>query len=267
MFQWWCVAQNEPWSWQWNAYVGVWIVVALVVLAYRKLLRVSRARAGEGAAGHRKAAWWVGTLLLWMALDYPLGPLGASYLASVHMVQYLLVGLIVPALFLLGVPEGAWDALRERERFSRFLGDATHPFAAVLIFNGGMTVTHWPGVVDALRASQLGSFVLDAAWLACGLAFWWWLLAPVPERSHLHPLLKIAYLGVNAIIITPPAAMLLFSESPVYALYELAPPIGDITPLWDQQLAGGLMKVASAWIMGLGMLAFFLLWYREEKEG
>lgn len=204
-------------------------------------------------------------MLLWASLDWPLGPLGASYFASVHMSQFLAVGVAAPALLLLAVPPAAYERLTDRPRTLRTLEAVTHPMVAFCVFNLVMTVSHWPGVVDTLMPTQLGSFVLDAAWLAGGLIFWWPLIAPVPVRSRFHPLAKIGYLALNAFLIRPPFAMMIFSEHPIYAIYELAaPPAGD--PMNDQQFAGAIMKIGVAWIMFVGVVVIFKQWKRSEDE-
>lgn len=266
--QWWCVAQGEPWSWSWQAYPGVWLVVIGIALLGRRLHRLDDGpAAGPGGTGKRRArgvAWIAGTLLLWAALDWPVGPLGASYLASVHVAQFLMVGLVAPALLLLGVPASSWRRLGERRRTVAVLRDLTHPLAATLIYNAGMTLTHWPAVVDGLRVSQLGSFALDAVWLACGLVFWWPLIAPVPAHRSFQPVFRMGYLFVNGVLLTPPALMLLFSRSPLYAVYELAPPIRSSPVIWDQQLAGALMKLGSAVIMGVAIVFVVRGWIARE---
>jgi putative membrane protein len=95
--------------------------------------------------------------------------------------------------------------------------------------------------------------------------FWWPLIAPVPERAGFHPLGKIAYLALNAFLIRPPFAMMIFSEHPIYAIYELAPPVAR-DALHDQQLAGAIMKIGVAWIMFAAVLVVFQRWRRAEAE-
>ena len=129
-----------------------------------------------------------------------------------------------------------------------------------------MTVTHWPRVVDTFMATQPGMFALDMAWLLAGLVFWWPVLCPVPDRSGFHPLAKVAYLGINGILIRPPFAMMVFSEFPIYATYELAPPIPGTTALGDQQMAGAVMKVGQGWIMGIALGIIFYRWWLETRR-
>lgn len=263
--QWWCVAQpGTAWSWTWQPLPGVWVAVALLAWGYRRVVR----RLGDGGEPHgrirlRRLSLAGALFLLWASLDWPLGPLGATYLASVHMIQFLAVGVAAPPLLLLALPPAAYDGLRAHPRLLAALEWTTHPVPAFFLFNIAMTATHWPGVVDALMPTQLGSFAIDLAWLLAGLVFWWPLVAPVPDRSGFHPLGKIAYLALNAFLIRPPFAMMIFSENPIYAIYELAPPPGG-DALDDQQFAGAVMKIGLAWIMFIGVLVVFRRWMVRE---
>ena len=264
--QWWCFAQQTAWSWTWRPLIGVWITLGLMTLGYRRV----RSRIDDGTecpqAGRWRTVAFGSTLfLLWASLDWPLGPLGAGYLASVHMVQFLAVGVAAPALLLLALPPAAFERFRSRPRALAFLEAVTQPVAAFCIFNVGMTVSHWPGVVDSLMRTQTGSFLLDLAWFAAGLVFWWPVIAPIPERPGFHPMGKIAYLALNAFLIRPPFAMMIFSEHPIYAIYELAPPVVD-DPLDDQQLAGAIMKIGLAWVMLTAVVVVFQRWRRQEAE-
>lgn len=262
--QWWCFAQQEAWSWTWRPLIGVWIALGLMTWAYGRL----RSRIDDNAESVRVRRWRrvaFGSMLflLWASLDWPLGPLGASYLASVHMVQFLAVGVAAPALLLLALPPAAFELLRSRPRTLALLEATTQPVAAFFIFNIAMTASHWPGVVDGLMRTQAGSFLLDLSWFAAGLVFWWPVIAPVPERAGFHPMAKIAYLALNAFLIRPPFAMMIFSEHPIYSIYELAPPLVD-DALDDQQFAGAIMKIGLAWAMFAAVLVVFRQWAREE---
>ena len=123
--QWWCFSQSTAWTWEWQAYPGVWIFAAAMAAGYAR-------RSGVGVGTRRAMYYYGGVLLLWAAFDWPLGPLGASYLASAHMVQFLLVGLVAPAFLLLGLPPSFFDALRERPRAMAILSDITHPLPALV---------------------------------------------------------------------------------------------------------------------------------------
>jgi cytochrome c oxidase assembly factor CtaG len=53
----------------------------------------------------------------------------------------------------------------------------------------------------------------------------------------------------------------------VYSVYAEAPRIWDITPITDQQIAGGVMKLMGSFILWSFMTLAFFKWYaREEAE-
>src|SRR5262245_34221718 len=41
-----------------------------------------------------------GAVLLWLTLDWPVGPLGTGYLASVHPLQFISLAMVVPPVTL-----------------------------------------------------------------------------------------------------------------------------------------------------------------------
>lgn len=264
--QWWCSAQTAAWDWGWRIYAGVWVFVA-ALLAGRWLLarRLGMHSTPARERRRRTIVFLAGVLTLWVALDWPLGALGAGYLASAHMLQFLLVALVAPPLLLYGSPPTVYDAIRRRHLVHRALYLLTHPLVAIILFNVVLVTTHWPGVVDYLMVSQAGSLLLDMAWLVSGLILWWPLVAPVPERPGFGYLYKVGYLILATILNTPAFAWLTFSEMPLYATYELAPPIRGIPTRLDQQVAGLLMKIGGAAIFWTAITILFFRWYRSEE--
>lgn len=273
----WCSAQTAAWDWGWQAYPGVWLLVGALAFGYLRLLRGDGENAdgagaglGDRAAGMRGRPVWavVGLGLLWISLDWPVGPLGAGYLASVHMAQVLVLSLLVPGLLLLGVPPVAFERLEDRLLHRplgrRLLKSLTHPIVALLLYNGIVIGTHVPAVLDTLSASQLGMFGMDVAWIGAGLVFWWPVLAPVPRRPWFGWFLKMGYLFLNTVPVTVPYSFLVFADFPLYATYELAPPYPGIDTLTDQQVAGLLMKIGGGLILWTAITLLFWRWYREE---
>lgn len=259
--QWWCSAKGLAWSWTWQPYLGVWILVAVLVAGY-----VRMARRWGGAPAGRGWSFAAGVACLWIALDWPVGALAAGYLASVHMVQFLLVALIAPPLLLLSVPEGAWARLAGRRTVVDALGRLTRPLVANIVFNALVWLTHWPRVVDGLMGSQAGSFLIDMLWVLAGLVFWWPVVAPVPVRERFGYPLKVAYLILATVANTGVFVYLTFTHLPVYATYELAPPIPWISAREDQQVAGLLMKMGGGLILWTAIGVLFVRWYQAEES-
>ena len=91
--QWWCAATGAAWDWRWTAYPGVWAFLLVTAGLYAALIRSVRAQ-GHTVTRGKLLFFSAGLLALWVALDWPVGPLGAGYLASVHMGQFLLIAVL-----------------------------------------------------------------------------------------------------------------------------------------------------------------------------
>jgi len=259
---WWCSARGGPWDWSWQAYPGVWLLVAAIAGAY---FWQRRGLAMDPGARRHTPYFLFGVLVLWLAADWPLGPLGAGYLASVHTVQWLLFSMVAPPLLLTGLPPAmlrSWLARPWRRHLARFVA---RPLVAFVVFNVVLVATHLPAAVDLLVVSQLGSFAMDMAWLGAGLLFWWQVLGPLPELNPMPYPGRIVFLLANVFIPTVPAAFLTFADYPIYGVYELAPRVTALSAIHDQQLAGLTMKIVGGlWIFGTASVLFFR-WYRDEE--
>lgn len=260
---WWCVTVTETWTWSFRAYPGIWLSVLALVVPY--LVAMYRRTGANPGRGRRVAFFLAGVAVYWIATDWPLGTLGAGYLASVHMVQYLLYSLGAAPLILLGIPEWMARRILGRLRLYRAVRLMSRPLAAGLVFNAVLVVTHAPLTVDTLRSSQFGSFGLDLMWLLAGLLFWMPVISPMPELRPSSYGTRMVYLFLAGQVIPMiPGGFLTFSEFPLYQTYELAPRIGGFSAGHDQALAGALMKVGGVPVVWGTMFALMIRWARSE---
>lgn len=264
MIQWWCTALARPWSWQWIPYPGIWAASIVPLVFYGRSLRRH-----DGPIDRRKAVqFFLGVLVFWLASDWPLGPLGAGYLASAHMTQFLLYTLVAAPLLLLGTPE--WMARNFTKRLhiegaTRWLGH--NLIATGLIYNAILLTTHAPGTVGILRNSQWGSFAMDVVWIVAGFILWLPVISPLSEFRASSAWAKMGYLFVTtSVVAVIPASFLTFTSIPIYGIYELAPRIGSLTALEDQQLAGIIMKIATVPIVWSTIAVLWFKWSAREAQ-
>ncbi len=251
--QWWCSAQGIPWSWDWRPYPGVWLFVLLLAVPYvRQLLRDIEVPVARRVSGV------VGVLLVWIALDWPVGALGGGYLASVHMVQYLTLSLFAPALLVFGMPAAVERAVANRKPLLAVVSFLTHPVRSTVLFVATFLSTHAAPVTDSLMLTQWGSLALDMAWLVSSVFFWWPLVGRPPGREPLPPLHRIVSLMAGSVPHTPIAMWLILSSHPVYGVFELAPRVNNFDARMDQQLAGGLMlTLGGIFVIAMLTVIFF----------
>jgi cytochrome c oxidase assembly factor CtaG len=259
--QWWCAATSAEWSWTWQPFPGVWLVVGFVLTLYVRTVRRPAVRAAMRP--WHPLAFGAGLLVFWAMLDWPVGLLGAGYLLSVHTAQWVLLTLVAVPLLLLGIPPAAWPAAGSGGA-AGLLRRLTHPGLGLAIFTATMALTHVPVVVDGLKQTQLGSFGIDLAWLVGAFALWWPVQAP-DTYVRISPPLRIGYLFLATIPPTVPAAFMIFADYPLYALYELAPRVHGIAAGSDQQVAGLIMKAGADPLIWIEMAIVFFFWQRAEE--
>lgn len=264
----WCSSITSNWTWDVRLYPGVWLFVGLLAGSYL-LAQGRRSRSGAPNPQRRRhtAQFLAGVAGFWVASDWPIGLLGASYLSSAHMLQYLLYSLVAAPLLLLGTPEWMARRILGRLRLYRAGLVAARPLVAGVFYNLVLLVTMAPATTDTLRAYQVGSFAMDIVWLLAGFVLWLPIVSPLPEHRRLGYGAKMAYLFVAATVVPVlPASFLTFSEFPLYSTYELAPRVfTGLSAGADQAAAGLVMKIGSIPIIWGTLLVMMVRW--GEAEG
>jgi putative membrane protein len=273
--QWWCSATGQPWAWAWKAYPGVWLFVGLLGFWYwRTVLRSGRQDAsGSGPPRERQdptsgaRAWFAfGVIGIWIALDWPIGALGAGYLMTFHTVTYILLSLVTPPCLLLGVPERVVRRGLGHPLLGKVIRLGAKPLVGLTVFNVILVVTHVPSVVDGAMRTQVGALGIDLAWFLAGLALWWPALAPAPEVGRMSRPMKMAYLFASTLVPIIPSAFLTFADYPFYATYELAPRIFQpMTAQQDQQVAGLIMKLIGDLPIWFAFGVLFFRWAKASQ--
>ena len=252
--RWRCSAGAGAWSWTPVAYPGVWLVVAVIGVAYWRLSR------GAGTPAGARWAGWLGVAALDVALDWPVGSLAAGYLASAHALQFLLVVLIAPPLLLIGVRHGLERRWPRDPSRARLLRAVLNPLLGAIAFNVIIVATHVPWVNDTLMPSQAGAFAIDLAWLTAGLWFWWPLIVPVPARPLFAVPLRMLYFFLGTMVHTGIGILLLVADHPMYGVYELAPRATALSAMTDLNVAGGIMELGGGGLIFGVLTVMFFRW-------
>lgn len=243
------------------------------VVAGAALLLCARLALDRFRLGWRSAGFTAGVLVMLVALVSPLDLLGDEYLFSAHMLQHLLLDLVAPLLFVVGLSEGnarrllGFGAARRAERV---LG---RPAVAWLLGVGTLWLWHWPPLYDATLHGE-GVHVLEhLTFLTTGTILWWPVFTPLPGR-RLTPLAAVAYLALAALANGLLGALFTFAARPFYAGYaHPADPLGVLPLLrgaWglsrvaDQQLGGAFMWVIGSVLFLGAIVASMARWYGEE---
>ena len=268
--EWWCAATEQAWDWTPRPYLGSWLFTLVTLSAYA-LAWVRLAPPAPSAEARRRrrrqvVSFVLGVLVFHASVDWPIGTLGAGYLASVGMLRFILITLLAAPLILRGTPVWLARRLLPEGRVRDTARLLARGLPALLIFNVVLVVTKSPAFTDPLLATQVGAMAMDLAWLAAGLVLWMPVLSPLPEIPRLAPPVAMAYLFAQSIIPTIPASFLTFAEFPLYETYELAPRVGDIDPTMDQRNAGLIMKIGGGIFLWARIAALWFRWAASQER-
>ena len=210
----------------------------------------------------------LGVLTIYAAAGSPLHNLADEYLASAHMFQHVLLTLVAAPLLLAGIPAWVWQALLRVRGVLQVARLLTRPLMALVVFNAVMILVHLPSAVDLQLREWWFHLFAHSSLLVAGLVLWWPVLSSVPELPRLAYPIQMGYLFLQSLVPAVMASFITFSDRVVYQAYAEAPRIWGLSPLDDQQIAGGMMKLLGTIILWSFITVAFFKWYeREEGEG
>lgn len=230
------------------------MLIALLLVALVYLRGWFHLRHTKAISPGRAAAFFGGSLCIWIAAASPLASLDDELL-SVHMIQHLLLMTVAPPLLLLGYPilpllhglpkfamRGVLSPLLRFPPVQRIGHALANPVFCWLAASVVLIGWHVPSAFALGLASEQWHHVEHASFLAAGLLFWWPVIPSWPSASPLR-WLTVVYLFLGTLPCDALSAFLAFCDRVVYPAYLHIPRSFDVSPLADQQFAGVLMWV------------------------
>jgi putative membrane protein len=240
-----------PVIWHWHPEVAIGLEALLV--GYLFLIGPLRRRRGWGPPlpRARVAAFLGGTLVLAGALLGPLAEWAERVALSAHMVQHLLLILVVPLLWLLGLPAWLFAPVARTAVIGRLARALTRPLPALALASAVQVAWHLPAAFDAaLRVDRLHALE-HVSFLATGLLLWWPIAGPASEWPRPAPPAQLLYLFLATIPMMAIAAPITLAEDVLYPAYAATGRPWPLDSRADQELAGILMWVG-------GMLGYLV---------
>jgi cytochrome c oxidase assembly factor CtaG/ferredoxin len=226
------------------------------------------------------AAFLGGLSAIFLALASPIEPFSALLL-QVHMVQHLLLMMVAPPLIWLGAPffplmrglpreiRTHWIAPLVRWTWLRYAFRVlTNPPVAWLLFTAVTWLWHAPVMYALAMRSDGWHYVQHACFLGTAFLFWYPVVRPYPSRPSWSPWLLVPYLLLADLQNTLLAALLTFSDQPLYSYYAQRPHLGNLPPLEDQAAAGVIMWVPGslAYLVPLFWIGVHLLFADTDSR-
>jgi putative membrane protein len=235
-------------SGSWEMSVLLTLAIVFVALAYlRGWLHL---RSTDGRIPARRAASFLGGLLLiWIAVASPMAALDHQLL-TIHMLQHLLLMTLAPPLvwlgeplmaFATGLPRATVSVLQIRSPLIQNLGSVvTQPAFCLFAASAALVGWHIPGAFALGMNSGAWHLVQQTTFLATGFLFWWPVIHPWPSVSR-PELATILYLFFATLPCDILSGFLVFCDRVVYPDYLSSSHFFGFSALGDQQCAGALM--------------------------
>ena len=259
----------------WSLEPSVAIPLVLAAIGWLAIVRrVARLHPDRPVPAARTAAFLGGLAAIAVALLSGIERYDTT-LFSVHMVQHLLLMLVAAPLIALAAPitqllRAASPAVRSRWLLpvlqSAPAAALGHPLVAWLTFTLVLWISHFSPLFDLALESPGIHELEHAGFLIAALLFWWPVvgLDPAPHRLGYpaRALYLLAQMPFNSFL----GMAILFAAAPLYPHYAtLGTPYG-ISPLADQELAGGIMWLAGDVVFIVGILVVVAAWMRHEER-
>ena len=239
------------------------VVVALLIAIYVRAVRVLERRGYRVPRG-QQIAWYVGVALIAVGLLGPLDHL-AKTLLTAHMAQHLLIADLAAPFLLAGArtpvlyfipPKSLLVKLARRRRLRAAFRFVRRPLVALPLFVVILYTWHFAFAFQAalrhgwVHALQHESFLLGA------LLVWWPAIEPM-RRPMPGELWKGGYIFAARMLSMFLGMAFIVSRHPAYSWYADKGRTHGLSPLSDQQLAGGLMLSVDIIVMVAALAYFF----------
>jgi cytochrome c oxidase assembly factor CtaG len=253
-----------------------WTLAPIVLLALAAYIgiyvwrwRISRAEGGPRAAPVDKLVLWIaGIACLFVALISPIDRLGEQ-LASMHMVQHLLIADLAPIFLTLALTKHILRPVTRRIQWlEQAAGPFGHPAFGVVAYVGAMWIWHIPAMYQAALNHPFVHVLEHLSFGAAGLLYWWHLLSPIRSRLRLGGLGPVLYMASTKILVGFLGILLAFSPDVLYHFYEVGSDSTrwGLSPLDDQRVAGLIMALEQSIVMGIALTYLFVRMLVESEE-
>lgn len=237
----------------------VWIVVLLIAAGF--YLRP------KGTSVRQKSLFLVALALIYLVVGSPFAAFAAHGLFSAYMVQQSILYLVVPPFLISGIPPAWVRPLLWKRRVKKVLRILTYPWLTAILFNVGFSFYFLPFIFDSVHGNHGYTDLCTLFLFLAAVLMWWSVLSPLPELNPLSELHRIFYIFITAIMLTPIAFLMLFANHVLYPAYAHTPQaFSYLNAMYDQQIAGGLLKSFQLTAYGIELGVIIFDWMRKEKE-
>jgi putative membrane protein len=251
----------------WSLSPEVLLPLLIVAAVYWRGVRKRRPRVRKIASGFEPAFFMLGLLVLFLALQSPIDPLGERSF-TMHQVQHLLLRSVAPLLLFLPSPQrtlvAGWPSPVRRAvgRLGRIalwrglFAALVHPATVTMLFILSLYVWQYPPYFETALRNDAVHYLMHVTMLAAGILFWWRIFDDRPSAPRFGA--RIIMLWVATVANIAIGAYITLKSTVLYPVYD------TLGRLWytasEDETLGGIVM----WIPGsnMALIALLVVLYR-----
>ncbi len=238
----------------------------LYLLLYRRRMATLAAE-GRPVAPWRVASFVCGVVMVAAVQVGPLDGLADTLLVA-HMIQHIVIGDLASLLIVLGLT-GPVLAPLMHTKASRAMRRLSHPLVALTLWAIDLYAWHLPLFYQLAIEHDLVHALEHACLLWFGCLLWLALVGPLPKPSWFLGWWSLGYVILVRFVGAVLANALIWAQTVFYPVYRASDAARGLSPLSDQNLAGGVMMVEQV-LLTTALLVWLLarlLRQDEDRQG
>ena len=242
---------GTPGPYAWNLHLPAWVAlvvgIGLVVGGHRRLVRTSDPPIPWT---RRQIVTFSGACAASVvALTWPVADLAAHWSLIALVTQRLILVMAVAPMLLLGLPYDVIQWLTRPPPVDMVLTWIERPVVAIITVTVLLIGSMTPVMVRAQSSSVVGRGVIDVVIVGAGLVLWIPVLGRIPGLTRPKPVVRFAYLVVQAVVPAFLSFIYIFSRRPLYPEFARSHAAIGLRPLNDQQISGFVSKLTMLFVL------------------
>lgn len=241
------------------------IFIGLIILLY--IVKVIRSPLYE-VSGNQILYFFTAMITLFIIKATPVDVIGTHYLFSVHTLQMSLTYFLVLPLVILSIPTGLLRQYVWHHQTKLIVTLLSHPWMSLITFNGLLSIYFIPTVFKMIHTSIIATIIVQVILLISAIFMWFVIINPLPEIKGLSYILRAFYIFLASVILMPIGFFYVVVQAEHFPMYEAV--AGTILPgftaVYDQQAAGGILKISQLASYSCALLIIAFKWGRQEEE-
>ncbi|MGM0899702.1 MAG: cytochrome c oxidase assembly factor CtaG [Bacillota bacterium] len=276
----------------WSPFFAVYLFLILI-LYYLITVKYRKSFKKSVPLSKKQASSFTGFILLLYLLKGSPIDLLSHIMLTMHMVQMAFLLLVVPILFIKGIPVWLWKRIVEIRVIKQLFLLFTKPLIGMILFNCVFSLYHVPLILDFSKTNNFYHAFIHSLLFILSIFMFWPVLNKMNDSKEMSGIMKTGYIFANGALMLPPCALIIFADMPIYQTYsdpekwinaltlcvtpssvaglkaaapELLKIFNPLGPIQDQQLGGILMKTVQEIVYGIILAKIFASWYRKDQE-